>query len=177
MLRGRGRRAGRLRGRRRGPRRAAGPLPRELDLVVEGDAVAVARRAAERVNGSLHATSASAPRRSAPTGSRSTSRARARRRYPRPGALPEVTLGARHRRTSPAATSRSTRSPFSLEDEELVEWPGPPGPRRPHLRVLHERSFRDDPTRMLRLVRYAARLQFNAHPKTEALIDPGSPTR
>ena len=40
------------------------------------------------------------------------------------------------------------------------------------LRVLHDRSFVDDPTRMLRLVRYAARLEFAADPHTEALIDP-----
>ena len=32
------------------------------------------------------------------------------------------------------------------------------------LRVLHERSFVDDPTRMLRLVRYAARLELRARP-------------
>ena len=40
------------------------------------------------------------------------------------------------------------------------------------LRVLHDRSFIDDPTRMLRLVRYAARLGFAPDPHTEALIDP-----
>src|SRR5699024_3010026 len=40
------------------------------------------------------------------------------------------------------------------------------------LRVLHPRSFADDPTRMLRLVRYAARLGFHAEPDTEGLIDP-----
>jgi tRNA nucleotidyltransferase (CCA-adding enzyme) len=40
------------------------------------------------------------------------------------------------------------------------------------LRVLHERSFVDDPTRMLRLVRYAARLDFAPAAATEALIDP-----
>jgi tRNA nucleotidyltransferase (CCA-adding enzyme) len=40
------------------------------------------------------------------------------------------------------------------------------------LRVLHDRSFVDDPTRMLRLVRYAARLDFAPDAATEALIDP-----
>ena len=40
------------------------------------------------------------------------------------------------------------------------------------LRVLHDRSFIDDPTRMLRLVRYAARLGFAPDPHTAALIDP-----
>src|SRR6185436_19246541 len=37
------------------------------------------------------------------------------------------------------------------------------------LRVLHDRSFADDPTRLLRLARYAARLGFTAEPHTAAL--------
>jgi tRNA nucleotidyltransferase (CCA-adding enzyme) len=37
------------------------------------------------------------------------------------------------------------------------------------LRVLHDASFADDPTRLLRLVRYAARLGFTIHPRTEQL--------
>ena len=40
------------------------------------------------------------------------------------------------------------------------------------LRVLHDRSFIDDPTRMLRLVRYAERLGFEVDPHTAALVDP-----
>jgi tRNA nucleotidyltransferase (CCA-adding enzyme) len=37
------------------------------------------------------------------------------------------------------------------------------------LRVLHEQSFSDDPTRILRLARYAARLGFDIDPGTRAL--------
>jgi tRNA nucleotidyltransferase (CCA-adding enzyme) len=37
------------------------------------------------------------------------------------------------------------------------------------LRVLHEQSFRDDPTRILRLARYAARLGFEIEPGTGSL--------
>jgi tRNA nucleotidyltransferase (CCA-adding enzyme) len=37
------------------------------------------------------------------------------------------------------------------------------------LRVLHEQSFHDDPTRILRLARYAARLGFDIEPGTRAL--------
>jgi tRNA nucleotidyltransferase (CCA-adding enzyme) len=37
------------------------------------------------------------------------------------------------------------------------------------LRVLHERSFRDDPTRLLRLARYAARLGFEVEAETARL--------
>jgi tRNA nucleotidyltransferase (CCA-adding enzyme) len=37
------------------------------------------------------------------------------------------------------------------------------------IRVLHEQSFLDDPTRLLRAVRYAARLGFELDPETERL--------
>jgi tRNA nucleotidyltransferase (CCA-adding enzyme) len=37
------------------------------------------------------------------------------------------------------------------------------------LRVLHEQSFIDDPTRLLRLARYSARLAFEPEPQTAAL--------
>ena len=47
----------------------------------------------------------------------------------------------------------------------MIEWPGALDDLQAGcLRVLHERSFRDDPTRMLRLVRYAARLEFEPDP-------------
>ena len=71
-----------------------GKVPRELDLVVEGDAVPVAHRAAERVGGTLtvHERFGTATVR---TDGFAFDLASARReRYPRPGALPEVELGA-----------------------------------------------------------------------------------
>ncbi len=39
------------------------------------------------------------------------------------------------------------------------------------LRVLHERSFSDDPTRLLRLARYAGRLDFTIEAHTAELVD------
>jgi tRNA nucleotidyltransferase (CCA-adding enzyme) len=60
-----------------------------------------------------------------------------------------------------------------LADGAFTEWPGARADLDARLlRVLHERSFADDPTRMLRLARYAARLGFDAAPETAALIDP-----
>ena len=60
-----------------------------------------------------------------------------------------------------------------LADGALTTWPGAREDLDAGvLRVLHDRSFVDDPTRMLRLVRYAARLEFAPDPDTEALIDP-----
>ena len=60
-----------------------------------------------------------------------------------------------------------------LADDELVAVAGARADLEAGvLRVLHDRSFIDDPTRMLRLVRYAHRLGFEPDPDTAALVDP-----
>jgi tRNA nucleotidyltransferase (CCA-adding enzyme) len=149
-----------------------GRTPRELDLVVAGDAMAVARRAAERLGGTVLAH----PRFGTATvraGSSAFDLAGARaERYERPGALPDVTLGA-------SLADDLARRDFSvnaiamrLADGELTTWPGALGDLRAGvLRVLHDQSFVDDPTRLLRLARYGARLGFEPDAQTAALAD------
>jgi tRNA nucleotidyltransferase (CCA-adding enzyme) len=101
--------------------------------------------------------------------------ARARREtYPRPGALPEVIpatlaedLERRDFTVNAMALSLGGPRPGALvaapgAEEDLDA-------RR--LRVLHDASFRDDPTRLLRLVRYASRLPFAIEPHTRALAE------
>ncbi len=147
--------------------------PHELDFVVEGDAVAVARRAAERIGGRVTAherfgTATVA----APEATFDLAAAR-RERYPAPGALPEVELGASLREDLERRDFTVNAIALHLADGELVAVPGAKedlAARR--LRVLHEGSFADDPTRMLRLARYAARLGFEPDPETDALVDP-----
>lgn len=92
--------------------------------------------------------------------------------YAHPGALPDVAPGTLEqdllRRDFTVNTlaitlggSRAgelTAAPRALEDLEARS-----------LRVLHERSFEDDPTRLFRLARYASRLGFESEPVTEAL--------
>lgn len=99
--------------------------------------------------------------------------ARRSERYAHPGALPEVCpgtpeqdllrrdftvnaiavpLGGQH-----AGTLRSVEHALHDLDARM-------------LRVLHDRSFHDDPTRLLRLARYAARLGFAVEPHTAALV-------
>jgi len=99
--------------------------------------------------------------------------AQARREvYPAPGALPEV---------QPASAAEDLRRrDFTVNAIALVLT----GPGRGELlsapdalsdlaarrlRVLHELSFSDDPTRLVRLARYAARLDFEIEPHTLAL--------
>ena len=57
-----------------------------------------------------------------------------------------------------------------LADGARTGWPGAEDDLAAGLlRVLHDRSFRDDPTRLLRMARYAARLGFEPEPWTGAL--------
>lgn len=91
--------------------------------------------------------------------------------YRAPGALPEV-------RPAPITEDLTRRDftvnamAFSLRGErELLDPHGGLGDLRAgHLRVLHEGSFADDPTRALRAARYAARFGFELEPETERLL-------
>ncbi|MDQ6751768.1 MAG: hypothetical protein M3Z33_13590, partial [Actinomycetota bacterium] len=146
--------------------------PQDFDVVVEGDAVAAAEVAAERLGGAAvaherfgTATIVASTLRFDLAGARSE-------RYVHPGALPEVTASsldadlARRDFTVNALAmaldgpepGRLRAAPGGLEDLAA---------RR--LRVLHDASFTDDPTRLLRLVRYAARLSFAIEPHTYEL--------
>lgn len=140
-----------------------GDSPTELDLVVEGDAETVA----ERLGGAAQVHDRFGTSTVHLDGHR-YDLARARREtYARPGALPEVEPAAladdlRRRDFTVNAIAlglsvngRLEAVPGALEDLEA---------RR--LRVLHDRSFLDDPTRLLRLARYAGRLSFEVDPNT-----------
>jgi tRNA nucleotidyltransferase (CCA-adding enzyme) len=150
-----------------------GRTPRELDFVVEGDALPVARRAAERAGGRVtaHERFGTATV-TAPDMTFDLAGAR-RERYPRPGALPEVELGASLREDLERRDFTVNAIALHLADGELVWLPGSQEDLAAgRLRVLHDGSFRDDPTRMLRLARYAARLGFEPDPHTAGLVDP-----
>ncbi|MDX6643465.1 MAG: hypothetical protein QOD76_1427 [Solirubrobacteraceae bacterium] len=146
----------------------------DLDVVVEGDAAEVAREAAERLRGAvrLHdrfntATVTAADLTFDVAGAR-------RESYERPGALPEVEaatldedLARRDFSVNAMAVALAGPEPGSLravagalEDLEAHR-----------LRVLHDASFRDDPTRLLRLVRYAGRLGFTIEARTHELAE------
>jgi len=151
-----------------------GRPPKEYDFVVEGDAIAVARRAAERLDGELtvHERFGTATVR---TGTDSFDLTSARTEtYAHPGALPTVTLGASieqdlaRRDFTINAMARRLADGFGVSHLHAHD-----DLRDGVLRVLHDRSFADDPTRMLRMVRYAQRLGFRPHPDTAALLDLG----
>jgi tRNA nucleotidyltransferase (CCA-adding enzyme) len=144
--------------------------PHELDFVVEGDAVAVARRAAARIGGDVlvHDRFGTATV-TAPEATFDLAGAR-RERYERPGALPEVELGATLREDLERRDFTVNAIALHLTDGELTWLPrAEEDLRAGRLRVLHDGSFRDDPTRLLRLTRYAARLGFEPEERTDRL--------
>jgi tRNA nucleotidyltransferase (CCA-adding enzyme) len=94
--------------------------------------------------------------------------------YPAPGALPEVRPGSfeddlRRRDFTVNAIALPLHG---AQSEGLVSVEGALDDLRAGvLRVLHERSFIDDPTRVVRLARYAARLGFEIEPRTRELAE------
>jgi tRNA nucleotidyltransferase (CCA-adding enzyme) len=91
--------------------------------------------------------------------------------YPQPGALPTVT-------PAPIADDLARRDftinamavPLADEPKLLDPHAGVDDLRAGLLRVLHERSFVDDPTRALRAARYAARFDLEPEPRTAELL-------
>jgi tRNA nucleotidyltransferase (CCA-adding enzyme) len=139
--------------------------PRELDVVVD-DADELAAKLAQTLAGELtsHERFGTASV-TWPKGRIDVATRRAES-YSAPGALPEVRPGTREQDLE--------RRDFTVNALELLL----PGGEligvasaledlaEEQLRVLHARSFLDDPTRLLRLARYQARLRFRVEPRT-----------
>jgi tRNA nucleotidyltransferase (CCA-adding enzyme) len=148
-----------------------GAVPVDLDLALEGDARSAAATVAERLGGEVVEWErfGTAEVR-APSLPLSVNFATARTEtYPQPGALPEV---------SPAGIDEDlARRDFTVNAIAMA-LPGgdlldPHGGRQDIekgvIRVLHDRSFVDDPTRLLRALRYEARLGGRMDEETERL--------
>lgn len=145
-----------------------GRVPRELDVVVEGDAAALAAALGVAVEHPRFGTALV----ELPGGARIDIATARRERYAEPGALPEV-------EPAPLTEDLLRRDvtvnaiALALDGERPGELQAAPGAledlRAGRLRVLHGRSFLDDPTRLLRLARYSARLGFAVEPDTAAL--------
>lgn len=151
---------------------------RDVDVMTTGDARAVAPVFAVRVGGTVEKTTEFGTATIAlPAGSDPPALDLATTRtetYIRPGALPDVRFPA------PSVADDLRRRDFTINAMALPLTPDGFGPLLdPHngyddlhsglLRVLHEGSFADDPTRLFRLARYAARYGFTAEPHTAAL--------
>ena len=144
----------------------------DLDVAVEGDARAVARALADRLRGVAreHERFGTATvRADGLTVDLATTR---RETYPEPGALPDVEeaeldedLARRDFTINAMALGLSGDDLGHLYDPRS----GVPDLEEGIVRVLHDGSFVDDPTRLLRALRYEARLGFRMAPDTEGL--------
>lgn len=147
-----------------------GGRPLDLDLVVDGDPVALTGQLGgdARIHDRFGTSTVKLD-----GFTFDIARARAET-YARPGALPDV---------APAGLEQDLqRRDFTVNAIAIAlgrpmpgELHAPPGAlddlEGRLLRVLHDRSFEDDPTRMLRLARYASRLGFSAEPHTRDLLE------
>jgi len=91
--------------------------------------------------------------------------------YPAPGALPEVrpaSIGEDLARRD--FTVNAMAFPLSGDRRLIDPHAGLEDLRAGTLRILHDGSFVDDPTRALRAARYAARFGFGLEPGTERLL-------
>src|SRR5437763_1943676 len=159
-----------------------GRIPLELDVVVAEEPHLFARElaASSRLAGSAEVAAAPRLTRHERFGTalveweaaRVDIAARRAESYPSPGALPEVRSGT--------VEEDLERRDFTVNAISLALGGRRRGQLRAvehafadldagRLRVLHERSFLDDPTRLLRLWRYAGRLHFEPEERTAAL--------
>lgn len=172
-----------------------GRPPDDLDLVVEGDAIGLAEALAQELGGIVRSHAAfgtatlileraggsdaslSLPESTTPTSQPyplTLDFVMARTEfYERPSALPDVEAASLrhdlHRRDFTINTLAACLNPARYG--WLYDFYG--GRRdsmRGLIRVLHNLSFIDDPTRILRAARLAARLGFSIEPRTRALI-------
>ncbi len=145
----------------------------DIDLAVEGDAILLSRRLARK----LGAKAKTHPRfgtATLSTGDVDIDLATVRSEtYQRPGALPTVGPGA--------LDQDLARRDFTVNAMAVSIVPGDFGRlidshdgiadlKAGLIRVLHDKSFVDDATRILRAIRYEQRLNFRIEPGTQSLI-------
>lgn len=154
----------------------------DLDIIVAGDAIKLGKALVKKFGGKLtthdkfhtaiwHMT----PDTSTPdTIDLITAR---KETYNHPGALPTVTPATIEddlRRRDFTINAIAIRMDGDHFGELLDPLNGQADLEKGIVRVLHSRSFVDDPTRIFRAIRYAGRYSFNIEPETLTLINPDS---
>jgi len=152
-----------------------GRVSTDLDIAVEGDADAVAASAAKALGGETESFGRfGTVRLELPSGARIDLARTRKETYEKPAALPRVSKAAivedlKRRDLSVNAMARP------LEDGKLGDLLDPFGGKddleRSRLRLLHDKSLIDDPTRIFRAARYGARLSLKATADTARLIE------
>ena len=153
----------------------------DLDLAVEGDGIAFARLVADRFGAGLAVFERFATARLVLPNSLKIDIATTRREsYVKPAALPDVT---------PASLQEDLfRRDFTinamaiqLNPATFGELHDPYGGQRDlrakTIRVLHEGSFIDDPTRIFRAIRFTRRFGFSLEPSTRHMLEEAAATK
>ena len=156
----------------------------DLDLVVAGSAIAMAKAMSNRFGGEVQGHERFGTAKWRLAGSSFTSLPSVdfvgarRESYPHPGALPVVEPGSIEQDLQRRDFTINTLA-ICLGDgcfgQLLDLFGGLADLRAGVIRVLHDRSFIEDPTRSLRAVRYETRLGFRLEPHTEQLLRAAMP--
>lgn len=156
-----------------------GLAPDDFDLVVAGDAPALARAAARAWGGmvTVHTPFGTAAWRT-PEGFEIDFASARTETYPAPAVLPVVSVPASIEADLFRRDFTINALALRLDGPHAGDWLDPFNGqvdlKARTVRVLHPLSFRDDPTRVFRAVRYEQRLGFDIAPGTLDLI-PGAP--
>ncbi len=147
----------------------------DLDVVIEGDGIGFAEQVADRTGYRMiaHERFGTATLKTDEGPHLDIASAR-QERYPAPGALPEVMAGE--------IEDDLRRRDFTINAMAVQIGPGEgcglldplngaEDLKAGTIRTLHESSFTDDPTRILRAVRFAARFGFALDERTAASLD------
>ncbi|MFN7966141.1 MAG: hypothetical protein U0V87_10690, partial [Acidobacteriota bacterium] len=152
----------------------------DVDLVIDGDALRIARAVGAALNlpvachprfGTAHIEVPS----DSPSSVQIDFASARRETYAYPGALPQVEAGsivddARRRDFTINALGIRLNGPPESRRDWIDPGTGLSDLRAGLIRVLHPQSFLDDPTRLFRAVRFAARFQFTIEPQTSVML-------
>lgn len=148
-----------------------GAAPVDVDIAIEGEIGSLAWALSDHFGAELLEHERFGTARLAIGGVRIDLARTRSERYPAPGALPEVEparieqdLARRDFTVNAVALSLGTEAADPIDPFD-----GRPDLASQTIRVLHPRSFLDDPTRLLRAVRYEVRLDSRMDPETERL--------
>ena len=139
----------------------------DVDVVVEGDVALVA----ERLGGDIRSHERFGTVKVTVGGLTVDLTAARVEAYAHPGALPDVKPATvREDLARRDFTVNAMAVPLQGDPRLIDPYGGATDLESRSLRVLHDRSFSDDPTRAIRAARYAARLGLELDPRTEELI-------
>lgn len=140
----------------------------DVDLVVEGDATALA----ERLGGASAEHQRFGTAKAVVDGHEIDLASARTETYPQPGSLPVVSSAASVEEDLARRDFTVNAMAIPLQEEARLVDPygGEADLGQGLLRVLHDRSFLDDPTRAIRAARYVSRFRFAPEPHTEALL-------